>query len=1023
MSDRFRALFMASPVAISITREADGTLLHANRACLELLGWEESEFVGRTVFEVGLWASPERRGPIMEKLRSSGRVDDLEEELRTKNGETITVLLSISMIELDGERCVQGAFYDINERRRREGRLRESEHHFRQVTESVQQGFLLRDVDPPAVLYASPAVARIFGIPLADVYREPWPLDELIHPGDRDIATAKRDAMTGPDDLEFRIVRPDGETRWIRARVEPVTTEDGRLARLAAVIEDVTDERALHDALKASEQRFRLLVSSVTDYAVVMLDPSGRVTGWNPGAERIKGYRAEEIIGRHVSVFYPPELVEAGHPEEELAAALADGRYQQEGERLRKDGSRFWADVTMTPIHDDAGELRGFAKVTRDITERRAAEEALRETEGRFRILAENSTDVITRAAPDGTFLYVSPSSRVLYGYDAGELTGRSFLADIHPEDRDEVREALRDDEDGRDELTLEYRIRRKDGSYVWAETKSRTLRDPEGAVIEYQSSSRDISARRAAEAGARRAQMQAEQANSAKSEFLSRMSHELRTPLHAILGFGELLAREELGDEHRDKLLQLTKAARHLLELINEVLDLSRIERGELSLSLEPVHVGDVLGETLGMVVPLAAAASVTVVPPSEEAVAFHVLADRQRLKQVLLNVFSNAVKYNRRGGAITVRCTRADARTARIEVIDTGIGIAPGFLPRVFEPFDRLGAETTEIEGTGLGLALSKRLIEAMGGKISVDSAIGEGTTFGMELPVVPAPSAPRRAPGGQSPVASLRAPGPARSVLYVEDNPSNIKLVESILAARPEVTLIVATLGGLAVELAREHRPALVLLDLNLPDISGEEVLRRLRGDARTAEIPVVITSADATPGHIKRLRQAGADDYLTKPFGIEGFLAVIDHGPTVQRAGESGHPDSSAVLDPDAIKALRELANKPNVGASAITQLLNTYLTDALERCAGIEAALGDGDLAEVKRQAHALGGASGWAGATETLRRCRELEESAGQGDAERARLVGAGLGHALADAGSALEAEFGPLAPGETSGA
>ncbi len=1026
MSERFRSLFMASPVPTSVTREVDGTILHANPACLELLGWQECEFVGRTVHEVGLWARPDRRGPILAELGRKGRIDDLEVRLRTKSGETITVLLSISLLELDGERCVQGVFCEVDERRRQEGLLRESDQHFRQVAETVQQGLLLREVDPPTVLYASPGVARIFGIELDDVFATPSALEQLIHPDDRDVVVAKGDAMTRASDIEFRIVRPDGETRWIRTRAEPVKVEDGQLARLAAVIDDVTERRALHDALSASEQRFRLLVSSVTDSAIIMLDPMGRVAGWNPRAERIKGYRAAEIIGRHFSVFYPSELVEAGDPQRELEAALAEGRCQEEGERLRKDGSRFWADVTLMPIYDDAGELGGFAKLTRDITERRAAQEALRESEELFRVLAENSTDVITRALPDGTLLYVSQASRRLFGYEPHELIGRHVLRDIHREDHAEFREELVEtDGDGHDDHTLEYRFRRKDGSYVWVETKARALPDLRGAVVEYQSSTRDISARRLAEAAGRSAQTHAEKANSAKSDFLSRMSHELRTPLHAILGFGEFLAREDLGSGQRNKLRQLTRAAHHLLELINEVLDLSRIERGELRLSVEPVHVGDVLGETLGMVLPLAAAASVTLVPPPSADVEIHVLADRQRLKQVFLNLCSNAVKYNRPGGAVTLRCTQAEAPNARIEVIDTGIGIAPDDLPRVFELFDRLGAEATDVEGTGLGLAPSKRLIEAMGGKISVDSAVGEGTAFGIELPVVSAPPAPRASIGDDWPVSPQRTPGRARTVLYVEDNPSNIKLVESILVVRPEVTLIVATKGSLAIELAREHRPALVLLDLNLPDISGEEVLRRLRGDARTAEIPVVITSADATPGHVERLRRAGVDDYLTKPFGIEGFLSVIDRGQSVAKANaaeEVGPREALSVLDPGAVQALRVLASKPNVGGSAITQLLNTYLADALERCAGIETAIDAGDFPEVKRQAHALGGASGWAGATEALCRCRELEESADRRDAKGARAAGADLGRALADARAALEDEFGPLDLGATPG-
>jgi PAS domain S-box-containing protein len=1016
MSDRFRSLFMAGAAPTAITREVDGTMMYANSACLELLGYEEDEFVGKTVHEIGLWATPERREIVFEKLRREGRVDHLEEELQSKSGETLSVLLSISLVDLDGERCVQGVFNDITERRRLEGRLRESEQHFRQVTESVRQGFMLRDLDPPATLYASPAVARIFGLDRDEVYRDPLAIEGLIHPDDREVVLAKRAAMAGPDDFEFRIVRPGGETRWIRTRAEPVQMEYGQVERVAAVIDDVTEERVLQDALRESEERFRLVVASVTDYAIIVLDPEGRVTGWNPGAERIKGYREAEIIGRHFSVFYPPELVKAGDPQRVLTAALAEGRYEEEGERLRKDGTRFWADMILTPIRDDAGDLRGYVKVTRDVTERRRAEEALRGSEERFRLLAENSTDVIDRVSPDGTLLYVSPASREVYGYDPHELIGRAARTGVHPEDQAAMRDLVDWDDADATGLTLEYRLRRKDGSYVWVETKKRTLRDPDTtAVLEYQSSTRDISSRKLAEAAAQHAQALAEQANNAKSEFLSRMSHELRTPLHVMLGFGELLGRDDLSAGQRDKLGQLTRSARHLLDLINEVLDMSRIERGELRLSLEPVHLGEVVRETLDLVLPLAAARSLTITSPPAAELDVHVLADRQRLKQVLLNLLSNAVKYNREGGGISLLYTRA-GRRARIEVADTGVGIAADALARVFEPFDRLGAEATEVEGTGLGLALSKRLMEAMEGEIGIDSVLGVGTTSWFELPVVAAPRAPRERPETEAPVAVTEPPGLPVTVLYVEDNPSNIKLVETILAARPQVTLIVATQGGLAVELAREHRSALILLDLNLPDMSGEEVLRRIRSDARTAEMRVVITSADATRGQIERMRSAGADDYLTKPFGVDRLLAVIDAAARTSvpdPVQDAAFPAPPAILERGAIHALHELSRKPGVGATAIRELVGTYLSDARDRCAGIGVAIQDGNLDEVRRQSHALGGASGWAGATELLRRCRDLEALAKAGEAKRAATVASGLGPALAEARAALELEFG----------
>jgi PAS domain S-box-containing protein len=1012
MSEQFRALFEASPLPTVITRESDGRILLVNQSWLELLGCSQEAVVGRTVDEIRFWARPERRAEIAQELRRGRRVGNLEADIVTSGGETLTALISISAVELDREPCLLEVFQDVTERRRHERVLGEREENIRQVTETAHQGFLLRDVNPPATLYASQAVAEIFGLTRVAVDENPLVLETLIHPDDRDAVLSGREGMTAVEDYEFRIVRPGGETRWVRTRAEAVRIEDGRVTRVAEVITDVSEKRARNQAPRASEEGFRMLVGSVTDYAIIMLDPEGRVTGWNPGAERIKGYTAAEIIGRDFSVFYPPEQVEAGHPQRELESAIATGHYQEEGERVRKDGTRFWADVTLTPIYD-GGRLRGFAKVTRDITERREILEQLQDSEERFRMLAEYSTDVMTRSSADAILRYVSPASRELYGYAPEEMVGHGAWEYIHPEDQPAVEQAARALRSrGGHDRAIEYRARRKDGTYVWVDARVRMVSDAAtGEPLAFHTTTRDISERKRAEVEIRRARAAADRANSAKSEFLSRVSHELRTPLHAILGFGELLSRDELAQDQLEKLDQLTRSARYLLQLIDEVLDLSRIERGELRLSLEPVHLGEIVRETLDMVLPLAAGRAITITAPGHEDLDLHVLADRHRVKQVLLNLLSNAVKYNREDGEISVRAAQGGSRV-RLEVADTGTGIPAHALPRVFEPFDRLGAETTAEEGTGLGLALSKRLTEAMHGNIGIDSELGVGTTAWIELPVVAAPAVPRERPPSERPLGAGVHSGRPATVLYVEDNPANIKLVEIILAARPHVRLMVATQGGLAIELAREHRPELILLDLNLPDISGEEVLRRVRGDAHTAEIPVVITSADATPGQVGRMRRAGAAEYLTKPFGVEPFLAVIDAAAAGALGGNETEPPPAA-LDRGAIEALHELASKPSVGETAIRQLVDTYLADAFERCSGIELAIGAGDLDEVERQAHALGGASGWAGATEVMRRCRELEERSRQGDAEGFAPLAAGLTEAMISARAALKAEFG----------
>jgi signal transduction histidine kinase/CheY-like chemotaxis protein len=379
-------------------------------------------------------------------------------------------------------------------------------------------------------------------------------------------------------------------------------------------------------------------------------------------------------------------------------------------------------------------------------------------------------------------------------------------------------------------------------------------------------------------EAAEREARAIAEDANQAKSEFLSRMSHELRTPLNAILGFGQLLELDGLSPDHQDSVDHILKGGRHLLGLVDEILDISRIEAGTMTISVEPVEVASAVGDVLRLVAPLAKESGIELeseLPPADEA---YVLADRLRLRQVLLNVLSNAVKYNRQGGWVRVSVQPRDGQRLEIRVADSGNGIPADKIDRLFTPFERLGAELGGTEGTGLGLALSKGLMERMGGSIRAESPAGSGAIFILELaqagsPVTDGALDAARAAGRKQPQLA------ASTLLYIEDNLSNFKLVERVLGSQPAIRLIPAMQGGLGIELAERHQPDLILLDLHLPDIPGPTVFERLRTNPRTRDLPVVVVSADATDRQVERLLEAGAADYLTKPLDLVRFLEVI------------------------------------------------------------------------------------------------------------------------------------------------
>jgi signal transduction histidine kinase/ActR/RegA family two-component response regulator len=380
--------------------------------------------------------------------------------------------------------------------------------------------------------------------------------------------------------------------------------------------------------------------------------------------------------------------------------------------------------------------------------------------------------------------------------------------------------------------------------------------------------------------AARRKAEAEALQANAAKNDFLSRMSHELRTPLNAILGFGQLLELDGLTPEQHESVTQILKGGRHLLGLIDEVLDIARVEAGRLGVSLEPVALWDVVQESKDLVRPLAAKRRLKLDIDLPRPAALYVLADRQRLTQVLVNLLSNAIKYNRAGGRVTLDASVTDAGRIRLTVTDTGLGIALDKLKRVFVPFDRLGAEQTNVEGTGLGLALSKQLVTLMNGTIGVQSAVGTGSTFWVELPRAESPLVGLNIEATAREDDTVRIASDSRTVLYIEDNQSNLRLVQRILAHRPETVLLAAQQGRLGLELARAHLPELILLDLHLPDILGTEVLAQLQADPVTQDIPVVVISADATPHQIDSLLAAGARAYLTKPLDVREFFATLD-----------------------------------------------------------------------------------------------------------------------------------------------
>ncbi|MBV9471059.1 MAG: PAS domain S-box protein, partial [Abitibacteriaceae bacterium] len=536
--------------------------------------------------------------------------------------------------------------------------------------------------------------------------------------------------------------------------------------------------------------------------------------------------------------------------------------------------------------------LEGLGSQIGQFMERKHAQEALRESEARKSAILESSLDAILTMDHEGKVIEWNPAAESMFGYSRAKAIGCAMVELIFaPSDEnihlDALKRYLATGEGPFTDQHYEFVAVHVDGSKFPVELGiSRIHLDDKPMFTAY---IRDITRRQLDERALQQAKeeaehalIEAERANRAKSEFLSRMSHELRTPMNSILGFGQLLKMEQLAPKQNQKVDYILKAGQHLLELINEVLDIARVESGRISLSVEPVRICDLIHDTVSLLEPLAGRRQISLDTQQGMSCNRSVLVDRQRCHQVLLNLLSNAIKYNREGGQVMVACEEDNNHHLKVTVSDTGEGIHAEDLERVFQPFERLAAEATNIEGSGLGLALSKNFVEAMKGTIGVESVVGQGSTFWVALPLAQDQMVHHEQSGGRdlAIAAADASAGNVGTVLYIEDNLANLLVVESILSYQPGIRLITAMQGGLGLELAREHHPTLILLDLHLPDTTGDEVLRRLKAEAGLRDIPVVVLSADATPGQIEDLKAAGARHYLTKPLDVQRFLEVIN-----------------------------------------------------------------------------------------------------------------------------------------------
>ena len=669
----------------------------------------------------------------------------------------------------------------------------------------------------------------------------------------------------------------------------------------------ITEIRSNDAALKAGALQSAIFNSA--NFSSIATDAKGVIQIFNVGAERMLGYLAADVMNKitPAEISDPQEVItRASALSAEFETTITPGFEAlvfkasrgiediYELTYIRKDGSRFPAVVSVTALRDIDKVIIGYLLIGTDNTARKQVEaeqkkldQRLRDQQFYTRSLIESNIDALMTTDPAGIITDVNKQMEALTGCTRDELIGAPFKSYFTDPDRAEagIKLVLSEKKVTNYELTACAR----DGKKTVVSYNATTFYDRDRTLQGVFAAARDVTERKRFEQALQETNVEmesaksaAEKANLAKSDFLSGMSHELRSPLNAILGFAQLMesSSPQPTESQKESITQILQAGWHLLKLINEILDLSVIESGKVSLSLEPVSLADVLSECQTMMKAQAQERGIRMRFPRFDTLGF-VWADRTRLKQIVINLLSNAIKYNQVQGTVVVSCTMIAPDGVRISFKDTGEGLAPEKLEQLFQPFNRLGQEAGGVAGTGIGLVVTKQLVELMAGVLGVDSTIGVGSEFWVELRSTAAPDVKKGISHRTMPLQPLQTTAvDERTLLYIEDNPANMQLVEKLIARRADIRLLTAVNGNLGIELARSLKPDLILMDINLPGISGIDALKILQADPATAHIPVVAISANAMLRDIELGIESGFFRYLTKPIIVDEFMETLN-----------------------------------------------------------------------------------------------------------------------------------------------
>ncbi|MGD7035644.1 PAS domain S-box protein [Methylotuvimicrobium buryatense] len=876
-----------SGIVIADANQHDMPLIFTNKAFEGITGYSREEILGKNCRFLN---SNDRHQPGLDHVRSAlSKGEKVETVLRNyrKDGSMFWNELRIAPVHDEQGNLTHfiGIIKDVSERVRSNEALKKGEQNLRATLESTLDGILAVD-DSGSILFANRQFIELWRIP-----------EELALPGQPDqhlLDTAEHQLA---DPLEFRKVVQNiyrsgqdsqdllefADGRIVERHSKPLVSE-GKIGGRVWSFHDITEIKRAERSVEYHKERLRRgqIFANIGTWEWNI--QSGDLF-WSERIAPLFGYPDGNLETSYEN------FLNAIHPEDRQAVVKAvsacleyDEPYNIEHRVIWPDGTERWL-LERGAVVRDEGKPTQMLGVVQDIDDRKRAELALAEREKYLRIfqhIVDSVVDGVITIGADGIIHSFNPAACAIFGYRESDIVGRK-VNELMPEPhRSEIDNYLqRYCATGTGKIInqqLEVAGLKADGNIFPLEIAFSQIKLSDDLL--FVGLARDITERKRAEQALITARVIAERANQTKSDFLSNMSHELRTPMNAILGFGQLLQYDEtLSDTQKEDVGEILKAGRHLLDLINEILDLAKIESGRISLSIEPVRVAPIIEECLSLVSTQADKRRISLRNNAQED--FTVQADQTRLKQTLLNLISNAIKYNREGGLVAVEAMPKDSEYLSIQITDTGRGIPKERLHELFQPFNRLDAENSAIEGTGIGLTISRRIVEMMGGAIEVESEVGVGSRFMITLPAASNPTLsepPKTSAAIEKP--ALQSRSRQQLVLYIEDNPSNIRLVSQILERQRHIRLITAHTPELGIDLARAHRPDLILLDINMPNLNGFQVLSIFQNDPIVKSAPVIAITANAMPRDIEQGKAAGFADYLTKPLDITQFNAVLE-----------------------------------------------------------------------------------------------------------------------------------------------